>query len=85
MSKASYTPGPWQWDNGRPPKYERFKHKGYPTTADRHLIAAAPALLEACKAALEIVGCYTLGSQDALDKKPTEAKLEAAIAQAEGR
>jgi len=47
-------------------------------------INAHAELLAACKASLRVVGCYTLGSEDAAQKKPAELLLRAAIAKAEG-
>lgn len=60
MSKQSYTPGPWQWSNGRllhnvPGEYSDtildIQDKVWrPTEEDARLIAAAPELLEALEA-----------------------------------
>ncbi len=47
------------------------------------LRACKAELLAACQAALCVVGCYTLGSKEAAEKKPVEARLRAAIAKAE--
>ena len=53
--------------------------------ANARLIAAAPELLEACHAALEIIDCYTLGSAEEIEKKPIAKMLRAAIAKVEGK
>ncbi len=42
-----------------------------------------PDLLLACKQALEVVDCYTIGSKDAEDKKPVAKLLKIAITNAE--
>lgn len=76
MSKViTHTPGPWRvvavdWSGDG---NARFEIKGITRTglADARLIAAAPALLEACKAALS-------------DDQPYIEKCRAAIAKAEG-
>lgn len=68
MSKQSYTPGPWQWSNGRllhnvPGEYSDtildIQDKVWrPTEEDARLIAAAPDLLEGLKKALEPLEMY---------------------------
>ena len=55
---------------------------GVEVEQEARLLAAAPALLAAAEAALEIVGVYTLGSAEAARRRPVEAKLRAAIKQA---
>ncbi|HCF1479548.1 UNVERIFIED_CONTAM: hypothetical protein P3C79_02855 [Pseudomonas aeruginosa] len=62
MSKQSYTPGPWQWSNGRllhnvPGEYSDtildIQDKVWrPTEEDARLISAAPELLEALEACM---------------------------------
>jgi hypothetical protein len=59
-----------------------FRRLGREFTDDRaNLIAAAPCLLSACKAALVEMG----GDDPCIDMDPTINQLRAAIAKAEGR
>lgn len=94
MSKQSYTPGPWQWSNGRllhnvPGEYSDtildIQDKVWrPTEEDARLIAAAPELLEALQGMLEVYGGQY--NDDCLPKSSSELDLiqqaRAAIAKA---
>jgi hypothetical protein len=89
MVMEMHTPGPWTWGEGYlwagshmlfwPTKDETIKVL---SEADARLIAAAPDLLDACKAALVEVQ-RTISSHTSFNN--TMDVLEAAIAKAEGR
>ncbi len=76
---SSYTPGPWAWNK---PYLEGedtiiLRCSVLPHKADARLIAAAPDLLEAAKAALEFI------DREFIEATVAE-QLRAAIARAEG-
>ncbi|EME0886759.1 hypothetical protein IPC1486_22855 [Pseudomonas aeruginosa] len=93
MSKQSYTPGPWQWSNGRllhnvPGEYSDtildIQDKVWrPTEEDARLIAAAPELLEALEDAVNSLApsLILLKCDDDFIAKET-AQARAAIAKA---
>lgn len=99
MSKGTFTPGPWRLDQmlvtsffAQVPIAEircSMHPKGTPE-ANAQLIAAAPELLEACKAGLDwLTRLEELGANisigDVADEQPTFEQLRAAIAKAEGQ
>ncbi len=93
----AHTPGPWEtWDRGQTWAIasEKEDHpdwmsgpgtyivaEGITREANAHLIAAAPNLLEACKAAL--YGVVDRGGPDGLSQNEVVDYLTAAIAKAE--
>jgi hypothetical protein len=58
---------------------------GMPKEPNDYLIDAAPALLEACKEALEALRLLRSGQRPPLTNEEYCAVLEAAVAEAEGR
>jgi hypothetical protein len=93
-TQAKHTPGPWRIGdagvtvfgppNGNPSPITiaRIVH---PEKANTRLIAAAPELLEACKAALDGLSNMTIEQYKRGDDRQLRNSLQAAIAKAEGR
>ncbi|MFU3915757.1 hypothetical protein ACM7I9_09450 [Pseudomonas aeruginosa] len=87
MSKQSYTPGPWQWSNGRllhnvPGEYSDtildIQDKVWrPTEEDARLIAAAPELLDALVNLLPLISPLKAESQQVANASAAIAKATA--------
>ena len=90
MTKPAFTPGPWEYDPDTPISHDiyggkkgfhicaatsGFSEKGM-TEANAHLIAAAPDMYEALKAALE---------RGSMNEQPDWHLIRTAVAKAEGR
>ena len=92
-----HTPGPWEAENTnsgimikstRKPGYlaaaRWFTQSSKEIWANAYLIAAAPDLLGACEAALEIIGVYDEGVGLTLEERMLERTILVAIAKARG-
>jgi len=94
MSGTKHTPGPWtsDWDDNGffwidPIHASLSGCPGDDAEANARLIAAAPELLEACKAAEESIVCFMAESKLSADSGAGAilAEIRAAMNKAEGR